>query len=146
MLLPTMHKKYRPMLSLESNHFFIQYHARSKPSLIVPPTDRIGIYRFGNIANMGQIPLEFEFLTTGTSETKRATTIQVRSQASGLDKRQATVQAIIFRDGISRLVVFRGKGTKLLATEKHKWDKRVVVDFQDNAWVGEKVMLRWLQD
>jgi len=42
-------------------------------------------------------------------------------------------------------VIFRGKGTKLLVTEKHKWDKRVV-DFKDNAWVDEKIMLRWLRD
>jgi len=39
--------------------------------------------------------------------------------------------------------VLRGKGTKLLKTEKSLWDKR---DFQDNAWVDEKVMLRWLQN
>jgi len=48
---------------------------------------------------------------------KGATTVQVRSQASGLDKCQATIQVTIFADGISwikPLIVFRGKGTKLL--------------------------------
>jgi len=51
-----------------------------------------------------------------------ATTVQVRSQASALDKRQATIQATTFADRISRvkpLIVVRGKGTKLLQTEKN---------------------------
>jgi len=94
-----------------------------------------------NIVNMDQIPLEFEFLTGGTYETIGTTTVQVRSQA--------TIQATIFGDGVSRikpLIVFRGKETRLLKSEKSLWDKRVVVDFQDNAWVDEKVMLRWLQN
>jgi len=98
---------------------------------------------------MDQILLEFEFLTGGTYEMKGATTVQVRSQASGLDKRHATSQVAIFADEISRikpLIVFRGKGTKLLQTEKNLWDKRVVVDFQDNDWVNGKVMLCWLQN
>jgi len=62
---------------------------------------------------MDQIPLEFEFLTGATYETIGTTTVQVRSQA--------TIQAMIFADGVSRikpLIVFRGKGTKLLKTEK----------------------------
>jgi len=41
---------------------------------------------------MDQIPLEFEFLTGGTYEMKGATTVQARSQASGLDKHQATIK------------------------------------------------------
>jgi len=44
---------------------------------IVPKTEGIGMHGFGNIANMNQIPLEFEFLIDGTYETKGTTTVQV---------------------------------------------------------------------
>jgi len=47
---------------------------------------------------------------------------------------------MIFRDGVSRiksLIMFRGKGTKLLKTER-------VYGISD-AWVDE-IMLRWLQN
>jgi len=118
------------MHRIQSFHQFIRHHANSEVEI---PHVGIGKYCLGNIANMEQTPLEFEFLTGGTYETTGASTVQVPSQASGLEKRQA---ATIFGDGVSRvkpLIVLRGKGTKLLKTEKSLWDKRVVVGFQDNA-------------
>lgn len=96
---------------------------------------------------MDQIPLEFEFLSGSTYDTTGATTIWGRSEGSGLDKRQATVQLTIHADSLPRtkpLIVFRGKGTRITTTEKKVWDKRVVVQFQPNAWVDEQVMLQWL--
>ena len=41
------------------------------------------------------------------------------------------------------LVIFRGKGLRIKAEEKRKWDKRVKVLFQKNAWCDEKMMKEW---
>jgi len=83
---------------IQSFHQFIRYHANLNSDLgILAPSPGVGKYRLGNIANMDQIPLEFESLTGGTYEAIGTTTVQVCSQASGLDKRQATIQATIFR-------------------------------------------------
>ena len=104
-------------------------------------------FRLGNIANMDQVPLEFEFLNGSTYDTIGSKTVWGHSQGSGLDKRQAPVQLTIHADGVPRtkpLIVFRGKGTRITATEKKAWDKRVRVQFQPNAWVDELVMVEWL--
>ena len=77
----------------------------------------------------------------------RPTTKQDRKKfgSSGLEKRQCTVQLTVFADGASRvrpLVIFRGKGLRIKAEEKRKWDKRVKVLFQKNAWCDE-MMKEW---
>ena len=54
----------------------------------------------------------------------------------------------IFGDGVPRikpLVVFCGKGLWISQQEKSKWDRRVVDDFQQNAWVDEQVFMNWLK-
>lgn len=141
---PDNYKEY-----IENFHSYIRYHcSNGVPSPGIAQPGQVGRFRLSNIANMDQIPLEFEFLSGATYEVKGSKTVWVRSQGSGLGKRQATIQAAIFGDGISRikpLIIFRGKGTKLIKTERDMWDKRVAVDFQENAWVDEAVMLRWLQ-
>ena len=66
----------------------------------------------------------------------------------GLDKRQATVQLTVLADGIPQtppMVVFGGKGLRINSQERNRWDKRVVVKFQENAWVNEGISLRWAQ-
>lgn len=60
----------------------------------------VGRWRLGNIANVDQTLLSFEFLEGRTYDTLGATTVYVQSQASGLDKRQASVQLCIFADGM----------------------------------------------
>ena len=68
------------------------------------------------------------------------------SGSSGLEKPQHTVQLTIFVDGVSRvrpLVIFRGKSLCIKAEQKRKWDKRVKVLFQKNAWCNEKMMKKW---
>ena len=72
----------------------------------------------------------------------------VQGGNSGLDKRQCTVQLTIFADGIPRvkpLVIFRGTGKRITFQEKLKYDKRVSVCFQENAWCDEAVMIRWVK-
>ena len=68
---------------------------------------------------------------------------------SGLDKRQCTVQLTVFADGIPRirpLLTFRGQGLRIKNSEKEQWDKRVTVQFQNNAWCYEGVMVTWIQN
>ena len=137
---------------IRSFHKFIRRHSdpKTRPPPPNPPeidVPMVGRFRLGNIANMDQVPLEFEFLSGSTYDTVGSKTVWGRSQGSGLDKRQATVQLTIHADGVPRtkpLIVFRGKGTRITAAEKSTWDKRVRVHFQPNAWVDESVMIEWL--
>lgn len=122
---------------IQSFHLFIRRQANAKldsvppnpPNFEVPMVSR---FCLGNIANMDQIPLEFEFLSGSTYDTTGNKTIWGRSQGSDLDKRQATVQLTIHADGIPRtkpLLIFHGKGTRITTSEKKAWDARVCVQF-----------------
>ena len=78
---------------------------------------------------------------TGTS------TVWHRGCASGLEKRQCTVQLTVFADGRARvkpLLMFRGKGLRIAEIERKQYDGRVVVRFQDNAWCDEEIMKFWV--
>lgn len=92
--------------------------------------------------------MPFEIGTDTTYNETGARTVWVKSIGSGLDKRQATVQLTVHADGIAQtppMIVFRGKGLRITTTERKQWDKRVVVRFQENAWVDENVGLQWIQ-
>lgn len=70
-------------------------------------------------------------------------------RSSGLDCRQATIQCCIFSNGVTckrikLLVIFRGTDQLIPLSEKVKYDSRVVVQFQQNAWCDEQVMLFWI--
>ena len=41
-------------------------------------------------------------------------------------------------------LIFRGKG-RVATEEKEKYDKRVDVYFQQNAWMDEEINLQWVQ-
>ena len=63
-----------------------------------------------------------------------------------MEKRQCTVQLTLFADGEPRvkpLVIFRGKGKRIPFSEQVKYDRRVVVRFQPNAWCDEDIMHFW---
>ena len=67
--------------------------------------------------------------------------------SSGLDKRQATLQLCIGADGeqnVKPALIFRGKG-RVATEEKEKYDKRVDVYFQQDAWMDEEIYLQWVQ-
>jgi hypothetical protein len=111
---------------IRSFHLFIRNQAIN--GISVGP---LGKWTLGGIANMDQTPIEFDMFVKGTTyETRGAKTIWIKSNGSGLEKRQATVQLTIFADGIKRvqpLVVFFGKGMRIPAKEKEQWDHRVTV-------------------
>lgn len=129
---------------IRSFHQFIRRNAE-RGNQIGP----LGQFDYSTIANMDQTPLQFDFNTCGkTYDDTGAKTVWAKATGSGLDKRQCTVQLTIHADGIRRvkpLIVFRGTGQKISLAEKNKWDRRVAHDFQQNAWVDEKVFLRWLR-
>ena len=58
------------------------------------------------------------------------------------------MQLTIFADGKTRikpLLIFRGTGKRIPLTEQLKYDKRVTVQFQPNAWCDEEAMERWIR-
>jgi DDE superfamily endonuclease len=130
---------------VRSFHRYIRSHAANGPCM-----GPVGKWPLTKIANMDQTPLEFDIFAKGTTyETRGAKTVWVKTTASGLDKRQASVQLTVFADGRARikpLIIFRGKGLRIPQAERHQWDRRVVVGFQENAWVNEEVMRFWIED
>ena len=65
---------------------------------------------------MDQTTLQFDFIDGKTYDTRGAATVWLKSQGSGLDKRQVTVQLTIHADGEPRtrpLVIFKGTGKRI---------------------------------
>ena len=111
-------------------------------------TGLLGPWKLSDIANMDQTPLEFCFNTKGaTYATTGEKTVWCRTTGSGHDKRQCTVQLTVFAGGVPRvkpLLIFKGTGLRIPDKEKQQYDSRVVVQFQENAWCDEKIMLFWV--
>ena len=58
------------------------------------------------------------------------------------------VQLTIFADGKPRvkpLLIFRGTGKRIPFREHLKYDRRVNVQFQPNAWCDEEAMEQWVK-
>ena len=107
----------------------------------------LGKFQVCTIANVDQTPLPFTFNSGQGYNKKGDKTVCHRGAASGLDKCQCTVQLTIFADGEARvppLLIFRGKGLRISQAEKSKYDRRVRVQFQENAWCDEDRMLHWV--
>jgi len=52
----------------------------------------------------------------------------------------------IWADGVHRtkpVIIFHGKGQRIPQTERTKWDPRVYVEFQQNAWADEDIMRKY---
>ena len=95
-----------------------------------------GTFSLADIANMDQTPPPFVMDDDKTYNQSASKEIWCCSGSPGLEKRQCTVQLTIFADEVSRvrpLVIFLGKGLRIKAEEKQKWDKRMKVLFQKNA-------------
>ena len=62
-------------------------------------------------------------------------------------EKKCTVQLTVFADGVPKvkpLLIFKGTGLRIPDKEKQQYDSRVVVQFQENAWCDEKIMLFWV--
>ena len=109
----------------------------------------LGQWALHQIANMDQTPLPFSFRDGETYTDTGEQSVWVRGGGSGLDKRHCTVQLTLFADGERRvkpLVIFRGKGKRIPFSEQLKYDRRVVVKFQPNAWCDEEIMRFWIKN
>ena len=106
----------------------------------------LGKWNPRTIANMDQTPLPFCSTQGSTYADRGERSVWIRSGASGLEKRQCTVQLTLFADGEPRvkpLIIFRGNGKRIAVAERASYDSRVIVQFQDNAWSDENVMKFW---
>lgn len=101
-----------------------------------------------DIVIMDQTPLPFTFNKGKGYDDKGTKTVWHCGAASGLEKRQCTVQLTILADGktyVKPLVIFSSKGLRISDKEKKQYDSRVVVHFQENAWCDEKIMMYWIK-
>ena len=108
----------------------------------------LGKLELRKIANVDQTPLPFTFTDGTTYEDTGASTVWVRGGASGLDKRQCTVQLTIFANGEPRvkpLIIFRGKGKRITFRAKVHYDRRLHMAFQEKAWCDEPLMEMWIR-
>ena len=103
-----------------------------------------GTFQLGDIANMDQTPWPFVLDDGRAYDTIGAEEVWCSSGASGLDKRQCTVQLTVFGDRPT--LIFRRKGKRIKPDERRSWDKRVNVYFQKNAWCDEVIMKKWTSD
>ena len=104
---------------------------------------RRGVYQTKDIANMDQTPLPFVLDDGKTYADKGSSEVWCVSGSSGLDKQQCFVQLTIFGDGVPDvrpLVIFCGKGLRIIRKKYEAWDRRVWVAFQPKAWFGESMM------
>ena len=84
-------------------------------------TGAVGKFELQQIANVDQTPLPFSFASGKTYADTGDKTVWVKGGASGLEKRQCTVQITLFADGITRvkpMIIFRGKGKRISFREK----------------------------
>ena len=96
---------------------------------------------------MDQTLLPFTFCSGENYADTGERSVWVRGGASGLDKRQCTVQLTLFADGEPRvkpLLIFRGKG-RIALSELVRYNRRVVLKFQPNAWCDEGIMKSWVR-
>ena len=81
----------------------------------------VGRFELRQISNVDQTPLPFSFASGETYADTGDKTIWVKGGASGLEKRQCTVQITLFADGktqVKAMVIFCGKGKRIAFREK----------------------------
>ena len=108
---------------------------------------RCGKFELSDITNMAQTPLPFVLDDAKTYNEKGEKEIRCATAASGLDKRQCTVQLTIFADAKPRVrptIIIRGQGKRISKTEKDAWDPRVCVMFQEKTWCDKAIMKVWV--
>ena len=91
---------------------------------------------------MDQSPLAFEFLRGRTYTKRGSRTVRLKAGKSGHDRRQCTLQIMVFADGVLRckpLLMFKGKpgaGDSRRKNERKKYHPGVMVIFNEKAWAN----------
>ena len=144
----TAQKSLESLRSLVQN---LQHHlgkvAISKEKEL-PSTQKKGLlgpWRLSGIANMDQTPSELCFNTEDvTYNTTGLMNVWCWTRKNGHGKRQGTLQLTVFTDDINRvkpLIIFKGKSWRISSKERNGYDTLVSVQFQENTWCSEEVML-----
>src|SRR6266516_386562 len=111
----------------------------------------VGRYKLSEIANMDQSPLPFELQKGRTYATKGSRTVALRAARNGWEKRQCTLQIIVFADGIARckpLLMFHGKPTskdRRRTAEMKKYNPGVIVIFNEKAYANTSNLTSWVK-
>lgn len=110
----------------------------------------VGRFRLGQICNMDETPIPFEYLNGRTYEMKGAKTVWAKQTRGGWDKGQATLILYVFADGLPRimpkLIFHATTGAQIRSNEKPLYDKRVTVKFNPTAYNNEALFLRWIEE
>jgi Tc5 transposase DNA-binding domain len=116
-----------------------------------PSVPLVGRYKLSEIANMDQSPLPFELQKGRTYATKGSKTVTLKAARSGWEKRQCTLQIIVFADGIARckpLLMFHGKPTskdRRRIAEMRKYHPGVIVIFNEKAYANTSNLVTWVK-
>lgn len=113
------------------------------PFLDIVLSSPVSRFKLSNICNLDETPIPYEYLDGKTYEITGEKTVWAKSSQSGWDKRQASLVLCVFADGIARvppMVIFQGMG-KRLGDERSKYDPRVLVEFNDKAYMNDKLFL-----
>ncbi|RPA90191.1 hypothetical protein L873DRAFT_1635811, partial [Choiromyces venosus 120613-1] len=95
-----------------------------------------------------ETPIPFEYLDGKTYETTGEKEVWAKSSQIAWDKRQASLILSVFVEAVPRVpprVIYRGKG-KCLGDERSKYHPNVLVKFNDNAYMNDKLFLHYIED
>jgi hypothetical protein len=117
-----------------------------------PSIQVVGRFKLSEIGNMDQSPLAFEFLKGQTYEKRGERTVCLKGAKSGWEKRQCTLQIIVFADGVARckpLLMFKGKPKskdRRRIVEFRKYHPGVVVIFNEKAYANTSNLIDWVKN
>jgi hypothetical protein len=117
-----------------------------------PDVPIVGRFKLSEIANMDQSPLAFEFLKGKTYAKRGDRTVTLKGVRSGWDKRQCTIQLVVFADGVMRckvLIMFKGHPTKRSThrqAEYKQYHKSVIVIFNEKAYANTSNLIDWVKN
>ncbi|RPA95364.1 hypothetical protein L873DRAFT_1932011 [Choiromyces venosus 120613-1] len=112
------------------------------------PTPAISRFQLGNICNLDETPIPFEYLDGRTYESIGAKTVWAKSTRSGWDERQASLVLCVFADGVPRIppmVIFHGTGRRL-GDEFTHYHPGVLVEFNEKVYMNDNLFLRYITD
>jgi hypothetical protein len=95
-----------------------------------------------------QIPIPFVFGGT-RSKNPRGEQCRIAQPGSGLDKRQATLHLTIRAEGeqiVKPVLVFRGRGLRIPASEIVQYPDNIKVVWQPKAWVDSFMIEEMIED
>ncbi|RPB02936.1 hypothetical protein L873DRAFT_1671743, partial [Choiromyces venosus 120613-1] len=116
--------------------------------IVMNPTPTIGQFQLGNICNLDETPIPFEYLDGWTYESIGVKTVWTKSTHFGWDKRQASLVLCVFANGVPRIppmVIFHGTGRRL-GDEFTHYHPGVLVEFNEKVYMNDNLFLCYITD